>query len=114
MSMREFIVIAGGLKISEEIFESAPVENKRDNSVWIAPNGQRVLREDATDNHIQIMTENDEFQAYWSGDLTQNAAKRLADIINEAPDFEVYYLNSMTFMMKRQALAAANSLAKHP
>lgn len=116
MSMRDFIVIVGGLAVSEEDFLGnetlMETTSEKPYSTWISTEGTRVLMEN--ESHLQILTENDEFFAEWEGELSPQAAEKLVEMISEAADCESYSLNSMTFLMKRQAIAAAKSLARHP
>lgn len=115
--MRDFIGLAGALDIEAALEGSREVEvhipSFDPNHVWISANGRRVLSEE-DEGVISLKTGEEEFTAEWTDEITAEAAEKLAEVISESEDYGVYYLNNMTFVLKRQALAAARSLSRHP
>lgn len=62
--------------------------------------------------YVRVAVYADEFGA--NGDkITPAQADALASLIKTLEEFKIYYINSMTFVLRRQALAAMNSLAKN-
>lgn len=139
-NMRDFVTIAENYKI-EEAREIMPVSEERHyvhiNAAylgWISPEGkiykadhhdqcaEEILNQKSSYAHecsgilidsgyIRVAAYHDDFGANWET-ITPESASALADLISSLEEFQIYYLNSMTVLLKRQAIIAMRSLAK--
>lgn len=115
MDIRYFVsLIEANMDTPEPKEIKAPVLEETACDAWIDAEGalHRSPRSGLTEGCIRLVHAGDEFGAEWESDEPSQAAFRTLSRIIQESDHEVYSLNAMMFPTRRQAIAAANSLAR--